>query len=115
MDKYKLSLRKGENMNNKKLFEKENVAKATEIKKEGELKMKEFSVLGGLKNVWANHKDLFKNVAIMGLAAGCLYLGLRGPKVEVRYEQLPPIVVTETVEVPVEVPQAVEEDNNVRN
>ena len=115
MDKYKLSLKKGENMNNKKLFKKGNVAKATEIKKEEEGKMKEFSVLGGLKNAWTNHKDLFKNVAILGLGATCLYLGLRGPKVEVRYEQLPPVVITETVEVPVEVPTTVEEDNNVRN
>lgn len=73
-----------------------------------------FSVVGGLKNVWTNHKDLFKNVAILGLGATCLFLALRGPKVEVRYEQLPPIVVTETVEVPVEVP-AEEDNNNVRN
>lgn len=103
-------------MNNKKNFKKGDVApKATKIKKEEEKYMEKFSVLGGLKNVWANHKDLFKNVAILGLGATCLFLALRGPKVEVRYEQLPPIVVTETVEVPVEVPQAVEEDNNVRN
>lgn len=112
MDKYKLSLKKGENMNN--ILKKGDVApKATKIKKEEELKMKKISVVGGLKNVWANHKDLFKNVAIMGLAAGCLFLALRGPKVEVRYEQLPPVEVIK--EVPVEVPQAVEEDNNVRN
>lgn len=86
-----------------------------EIKKKEEEKMKKFSFVGGLKNVWANHKDLFKNVAILGLGATCIYLGLRGPKVEVRYEQLPPVIVTETVEVPVEVPTATEEDNNVRN
>ena len=113
MDKYKLSLKKGETMNNKKLFKKGNVAKATEIKKEEEGKMKEFDVVGGLKNVWTNHKNGFKNVAILGLGATCLFLALRGPKVEVRYEQLPPVEVIK--EVPVEVPQAVEEDNNVRN
>ena len=114
MDKYKLSLKKGETMNNTKLFKKGNVAKATEIKKEEEGKMKEFDVVGGLKNVWTNHKNGFKNVAILGLGATCLFLALRGPKVEVRYEQLPPVIITETVEVPVEVP-AEENNSNVRN
>lgn len=97
----------------KKLVKGAAPVKNAEIKKEEEGKMK-FSVVGGIKNAWTNHKDLFKNVAILGLGATCLYLGLRGPKVEVRYEQLPPIVVTETVEVPVEVPTE-EDNNNVRN
>lgn len=98
----------------KKLSKGAAPVKNAEIKKEEEFKMKKFSVVGGLKNVWTNHKDLFKNVAIMGLAAGCLFLALRGPKVEVRYEQLPPVIITETVEVPVEVP-AEENNSNVRN
>ena len=116
MDKYKLSLKKGENMNNKKNFKKGTApVKNAEIKKEGEEKMKNFSIFGGVKNAWRTHKNGFKNVAIVALGATCIYLALRGPKVEVRYEQLPPVVITETVEVPVEVPTTVEEDNNVRN
>ena len=115
MDKYKLSLRKGENMNNKKNLKKVTApVKNAEIKKEGELKMKNFSIIGGMKNAWRNHKNGFKNVAILGLGATCLFLALREPKVEVRYEQLPPVVITETVEVPVEVPTE-ENNNNVRN
>lgn len=103
LDKYKLSLKKGETMNNKKLLKKGAAPVNAEIKKEkGEKKMKEFSVAGGVKNAWKNHKDLFKNVAILVLAAGCFYLGLRGPKVEVRYEQVPPVIIREEVKDPVE-------------
>ena len=115
MDKYKLSLKKGENMNNKKNFKKGTAVNA-EIKKEEEKKMKKFDVVGGLKNVWTNHKNGFKNVAIVALGATCIYLGLRGPKVEVRYEQLPPVEVIKEVVVEVPAETTTEENNNnVRN
>lgn len=115
MDKYKLSLKKGEAM--KKIKEKKlqkGTAVNAEIKKEEEKKMKKFDVVGGLKNVWTNHKNGFKNVAILGLGATCLFLALRGPKVEVRYEQLPPVIIRE--EVPVEPEQQEEaKDTTERN
>lgn len=116
MDKYKLSLKKGETMKiSKKLFKKGAAPVNAEIKKEkGEKEMKKFSFVGGMKNAWANHKDLFKNVAILGLGATCLFLALRGPKVEVRYEQLPPVIIRE--EVPVEPEQQEEaKDTTERN
>lgn len=88
-------------MNKKRLFKKGNVAKATEIKKEEEGKMKEFSVLGGLKNVWTNHKEGIKTISMIVMMIIIIVLLMRKPQVETVYQEVP-VEVEVIKEVPVE-------------
>ena len=115
MDKYKLSLKKGETMNNKKLLKKGAAPVNAEIKKEkGEKKMKKFSVAGGVKNAWKNHKEGIKTISMIVMMIIIIVLLMRKPQTVVEYQEIP-VEVEVIKEVPVEVPTATEEDNKVRN
>ena len=97
----------------KKLVKGAAPVKNAEIKKEEEGKMK-FSVVGGLKNVWTNHKEGIKTISMIVMMIIIIVLLMRKPQTVVEYQEIP-VEVEVIKEVPVEVPTATEEDNNVRN
>lgn len=73
-----------------------------EIKKEkGEKKMKEFSVAGGVKNAWKNHKEGIKTISMIVMMIIIIVLLMRKPQVETVYQEVP-VEVEVIKEVPVE-------------